>query len=320
MISFIIIGKNIQLTAEICIGSIYKAMAQRPAYRFEVIYVDSRSTDKTMELVGRFPGVRKFTITGVCNAAIARNIGGKEAKGDSLFFLDGDMELQTSFLDAIYDEEQKLKYPFVSGDLLNHFYDYEGNDLHRTHPYFGVALTRDKTEYTTGGYFVIETSLWREVKGMRTWFRRGQDLDLGLRLSKKGYPLLRKKDLMAVHHTVSYFNTVRFWQMVKGGDYLYSGILIRQNFFNLYMWKTIKKTQSSLILLMLLIPLSIICTPYLFLLYPGAVFARSILKKDKQGKSFLFHFVSFAIVDFTILCSFLFFYPRNEEVKYQTIA
>lgn len=319
MISFIIIGRNIQLTVEMCVASIYKAMEKVAPDRFEVIYVDSQSTDKTMELLQQFPSVRKYEITGVCNAAIARNIGGMEAKGSSLFYLDGDMELCADFLSAVYDAEFNLKYRFVSGDLLNHFYDIEGNDLHQTHPYFGKELGQDKTEYTTGGFFVIDTELWNSVHGMRSYFRRGQDLDLGLRLSKAGYPLLRKKELMAIHHTVSYFNNDRFLKMIKSGDYLYFGILIRKNFFNIYAWKTFKKTQSSTIVLAFSLLLSGLFSFYFVLLYLGAVLARGILKKDKQNRSFIFHCVSYIIVDFTILCSFLFYYPRENKIEYKLI-
>jgi len=43
--------------------------------------VDSKSDDKSLEIVKEFPSIKAFTILGDCNAAIGRNIGAIEAKG-----------------------------------------------------------------------------------------------------------------------------------------------------------------------------------------------------------------------------------------------
>ena len=60
------------------------------------------------------------------------------------------------------------------------------------------VLTGDRYQPTTGGLFIIEKGLWDKVGGMDTRFRTGEDLDLGLRLAKKGYLLLRKKELFGI--------------------------------------------------------------------------------------------------------------------------
>ena len=54
-----------------------------------------------------FNEVKIYIITGKFNAAIARNIGAKEAKGD-VFFIDGDMEILPDFLPLVYNEKWGL--------------------------------------------------------------------------------------------------------------------------------------------------------------------------------------------------------------------
>lgn len=317
MISFIIIGKNIERTINICINSIFTEMSRLNCNDYEILYVDSKSDDKTLKILRRFPRVRKFQITGECNAAIARNIGANEAIGDSLFFLDGDMELCVDFIPEIFDENFRIKYDFVSGDLLNHFYDFNGNDLNIISPYFnGNKIEKDRVEYTTGGFFVIKKQLWMEAKGMRSCFRRSQDLDLGLRLSKLGYPLIRKKQLMAIHHTVSYYNINRFFKMLFQGDYSYSGLLFRKNFFNLFTWKLFLRIQPTALILIATMVILSISNPYMVSLYIASILGRAVLKRERQNKSMLFHFFCFLVLDFIFLVSFLFFYPKRKKIKY----
>lgn len=94
MISFIIIGRNEGWRLEKCFTSVFKTIKKDNIESFEVIYVDSKSTDNSVNVAKSYEEIKVFQIVGVCNAAIARNVGAKEAKGDILFFIDGDMEIQ----------------------------------------------------------------------------------------------------------------------------------------------------------------------------------------------------------------------------------
>jgi len=105
MISFIIIGRNESWKLTKCIESVFDTAKYSSLEDYEVLYVDSQSTDNSIELVNEFNGINVFLIKGECNAAIARNIGAVEAKGDILFFIDGDMEIIPSFLNEVLDSE-----------------------------------------------------------------------------------------------------------------------------------------------------------------------------------------------------------------------
>ena len=98
MISFIVIGYNEGHKLKTCFKSIYKCVEFNRLPSYEVIYVDSKSDDKSLEIVKEFPSIKAFTILGDCNAAIGRNIGAIEAKGSILFFVDADIHLRQTVL------------------------------------------------------------------------------------------------------------------------------------------------------------------------------------------------------------------------------
>ena len=104
MISFIVIGRNEGWKLTKCFESIYDTINYNKLINYEIIYVDSASTDDSIDRAKNFNEVKIYIITGKFNAAIARNIGAKEAKGDVFFFIDGDMEILPDFLPLVYNE------------------------------------------------------------------------------------------------------------------------------------------------------------------------------------------------------------------------
>ena len=250
MISFILIGRNEGWRLELCLKSTIKAI-EECGLQAEVIYVDSQSTDNSLELAKGYPEVESFLITGRYNAAIARNIGVKESKGENLLFLDGDMELNPGFLNLIFDENQNLKFDFVSGNFVNNYYDEAGGFLRKDF-YQKIYVEKDTVQYTTGGLFAIKRKHWLAVGGMRNKFKKGQDLDLGYRLAKHGIPLLRKKELMAIHHTIDYKDKKRLWQSFADGRYVYPrSFLYRNNWNNKYVLKRMLSSDPTWIVLIL---------------------------------------------------------------------
>lgn len=317
MISFIVIGKNEGKTIGLTIRSIRNYVKHNDVNDYEIIYVDSRSTDNSIEIAREFSEVKIYEITGPLNAAIARNIGAKEAKGDTLIFLDADMEIQSEFHKEAF-KDGKLIYPFVSGQLKNIFYNakWEKVDENLLFPH----LSNDIYCSTTGGYFIIEKKIWDSVNGMKTKFKRSQDLDLGLRLAKHGTLLLRKKDLFVVHHTVHYQNSSRMWEMLFNGSFLYStSLLYREHLFNKYIYKYLFRNDYSLIILVsAILLLYFSCVP--IILYLITIVARVAMQKKVVGNSSYIARISFlCLKDITAFFGFIFFFPKNKTIKYKKL-
>lgn len=310
MISFIVIGKNEGWRLTKCLESIYNTVEVDKISDFEVIYVDSKSTDDSTCRAKKFSGVRIFSITGVCNAAIARNIGAKEAQGDILFFIDGDMEVESGFLPKVISNNQ-LVYPFLSGICVDYNYNSKW-ELVNIKPRNTMKGSQQK-EFTTGGLFIISRELWQSAGGMDTRLKRSQDLDLGLRLAKKGYPLVRKNINLAKHHMLPYTSNARYFQAI--GYFKYTALLFKKHFFNKYYLKYFSRTQYSFIVL--LFSLMFLPISYFFaLFYVLVLIIRSIKVSSVQQDSISRHILFYLGRDFVILFSIFFYSPIKPKPEY----
>ncbi|PIQ80931.1 MAG: hypothetical protein COZ34_03135 [Candidatus Pacebacteria bacterium CG_4_10_14_3_um_filter_34_15] len=74
---------------------------------FEIIHIDGKSEDKTVEFASKFNVVTK--IVRVRNVSYQRNVGTKLAKGKWIIFMDADNRLDSSFLKNIKLQISKYK-------------------------------------------------------------------------------------------------------------------------------------------------------------------------------------------------------------------
>lgn len=324
MIGFIVIGRNEGHKLVRCIDSIKKAIDENSIGEYEIIYVDSKSTDNSIELVGALDEkVKIFRITGQAYQAIGRNIGAAASDADIYCFIDGDMELIPDFFPRVLDDTGKLKYPFVSGQFENIYYD-QNNQRTGSELYVKSVLTQDKYQITTGGLFLIEKTLWELIGGMDVRFRTGEDLDLGLRLARKGHMLLRKKELFAIHHTRHYKSRSRMWKDLIAGKTLYArGVLYRKHILllNRHILKRMIKSDPTFLLLVLCGILAMMTGQYYILLIyvmgilAAVLFFRKIRSLSEILSRILYQFVR----DVLTISSLLFFYPRKPDLQYERV-
>ncbi|MCD4832937.1 MAG: glycosyltransferase [Bacteroidales bacterium] len=322
MISFIIIGRNEGWKLTKCLKSVYKTIVVNALTDCEVIYVDSKSTDDSIERVKCFKETKIFQLTGKINAAIARNIGVKESRGDVLFFIDGDMEINPEFLLLVYSEESGLKYPFVSGQLKNFNYNEQGKFLNNTWQYKQV-LSGDRYFTTTGGIFLIERKLWNQEEGMDVRFKRGQDLEFALRLAKNGTKILRKKEIVANHSTISYTHHSRMWKTVFSGDISFSNsFLLKKHVFNPYVYPIIVTNYYTAVSLFVFFSIAgLVGNYYLIGGYFAVILIKIIKVKSKKILRNFELFVFFILRDLSFLFYLFFPLPNLDEskIKYKKI-
>lgn len=224
MISVIVIGKNEGERLQRCLTSVKQVFADECPVEYEIIYVDSQSTDDSVSFAQTLPVTHVVLLTGVCNAAIARNAGAEMAKGDILFFLDGDMKLLPGFLPKILTGQSTLVYPFLSALFSDEVHDTQWNYLFTTYRHKQHVGDSDTYEAVTGGFFLIMRELWEKVGGMDTRFRCNEDYDLGLRLTQMGLPLCRKSILAVKHYMVNYTLRASYVTNMK-----YAALLLRKH-------------------------------------------------------------------------------------------
>lgn len=315
MISFIVIGRNEANWLAQCFKSIHKAFKSIENGQYEIIYVDSDSQDNSIQIAINHSINTILKLTKAYNAAIARNVGASNAKGEFLIFIDADMELKTSFLENSINSSGRLSHDYFSGDIINYYYN-KSNEYIGVDYYFGKKISEQRYEVSTGGCFCIKKELWDSVNGMKPYFRRSQDLDFGYRMSKNGHLLLRKASVMVHHHTISYTHQDRVWNIIKAGNFVYRGLLYRENFTNKYIWKQFIRSDYTLIVLLLMCIFSCIFNPVLgVLMYFTLILLRSLLKADRTLQSFFTHIIYYIIRDFQILYGISLFFP-DRKPKY----
>jgi len=314
MISFIIIGKNIQRTIEIVLESVFRFVNKNSVTEYEIIYVDSDSNDNTLVIAQQYP-IKILLIEGNVNAAIGRNVGAQNAKGNTLFFLDGDMELLPDFFEFVFNKSsQTLKYQFINGYMREKYYDKEFNFL-----YAKEEKIADKPlfDHVTGGLMIVEKKRWLELGGMDERLIRNQDLDFGLRMSKIGFPVLKDNHYWIIHHTMSYLENNRFSYFYKSKALLTPGILMRKHFLNFTYLKYFRRYVFYALLLITSFTLLFISPVYgilLLLFYLLIQLVRSIVN-SKGEEYFIKSFAFKTLFNIYSLLGFLFYYPAKPSYR-----
>lgn len=321
-ISFIVIGKNEGWKITKCFQSIIDTIFYNKLTDYEVIYIDSNSSDDSIKRVLEFKDVKIFKITSKPNAAIARNIGAQESNGEALFFIDGDMEIIPDFLLLVYNEKDGLKFNFVSGQFINYYYDVNWNYIDKKE--YQSLKNGDYNDVVTGGLFCIKKDIWFRVGGMNNKYKRSQDFDLGLRLAKKGIKLLRKKELMGIHHMISYFNKKRMWGNLFKGFNLYGrSLLYREHFFNKAVFSLVRRQDYSLIMMIILgVILILKSSIYPLAIYVLVILMKSIKNSDKNQRNMFHLFFYYTLRDIIVFLGFFLFFPAkisNNEIQYKLI-
>jgi len=318
MISFIVIGKNEGAGIVRSLNSIV-SVSQSMSVDTEIIYIDSKSTDNSVELAKSVNGVQVYVLTADINAAIARNVGAQVSSGNILFFIDGDMELQPISITALFTEEYHLKHPFISGNFENYYYTPKGEFIAKG-IYKKVQCDEDQFQYTTGGLFAITKELWESVGGMNSMFRRGQDLDLGYRLAKSGNYLLRKKEVIAKHHTVDYKDKSRIWKgLIDRTAFITRSVLYRKHLFNRYVLKRTLTSDPTLLYLSGALLCVVFGINLPILIYPIVVLLAILYSQGWHGfEGTLMRFSNLIARDILNFIAFFFYYPRkNRNISFE---
>jgi len=314
LISFVIIGKNEAHNISRCLQSVINTIGLNGLTNAEIIYVDSASTDNSIEIASSFSNVNIFKITGKCNAAIARKIGVIEAIGDHIFFVDADREILPNFLANVLDKQKNLKYDIVTGIVMNVCHDYLGNII-KKEP--SINLSSEIYYPVPGGSFLVRKKLFESAGFMDTKYVVFQDYDYGFKLAKRGIFTLIKNITIANHYTVDYKNLQRTWKSLLAGRELFRGVLYRDHFFNYRVYPVIFRNDSTAILLFILIILSLVIHLYqIMIIYLVVLFIRMLLQKGQSVKDKIARFPALILRDCGTILSFFFFYPSKGKISY----
>jgi glycosyltransferase involved in cell wall biosynthesis len=304
MLSFIVIGRNEGWRLQKSLSAICRIAPKELNQPYEIIYVDSKSSDDSINLARQYAD-KIFLVTGDCSAAIGRNIGAKEAKGDILLFLDGDMELHEGVLRTILDENGHLIYPFLSGTEYEFLYDNEWNKI------------QEAPRGSLTGLMAIENEIWFRVGGMDNRYVRSEDYDLIWRVQKTGIRYKRMKQLWVNHYTRYYAVRSEPFSVCK-----YDALLTRKHFFYKPAFKYFfTRHYSCFLLVFTLIMLAITFNLWAMLPYVLILIYRSVrvMQRTPVGLRFSKVLVDRFLKDCAFLYFFLTYYPKQPVLSYSKI-
>jgi glycosyltransferase involved in cell wall biosynthesis len=179
---------------------------------YEVIVVDDASTDDSRDTASRY-SCRVVHLPENVGAAVAKNVGAKEARGDVILFTDADVLLQPNTLSLV---AENLKDPTVSGvvGLLGRQLRY-GNfcsqfkNLWMHYTYSRVAESADAQRgvglFYTSIAAIRKTVFW-EVGGFDANYRGAsvtEDIEFGQRLLSSAHRV-RLDSRLTVEHLKHY--------------------------------------------------------------------------------------------------------------------
>jgi len=180
-----------------------KAIYQSTFSEWELIVIDDGSNDGS-DLLARKFGARLLRTGGQLGPAAARNLGGKAARGEYLYFIDADCEVHPDTLTNVADifqAEPALDALFGSYDDAPAASNFIAQYKNLFHHYVHQHGSEDASTFWTG-CGAIKRSRFMALGGFDIQrYRRPsiEDIDLGYRLKQAGGRIRLAKQIQVKH-------------------------------------------------------------------------------------------------------------------------
>lgn len=227
LVSVIIKALNEERRIAACIESALQATAGLPA---EIILVDSLSDDRTVAIASAYPvRIVQFARREDRGCGAAVELGWRHARGEHVYVLDADMQLQPGFLQAALAYlAQNPSVAGVAGKLVD-TRQLNAADMQRTRQ--AVALTQPITVPELGGGGLYRRSAIEAVGYLaHPALHAYEEAELGCRLRAKGFGLVRLATESVVHEGHAESNRAMVARLWRNGRLKAAGVLLRTSF------------------------------------------------------------------------------------------
>jgi glycosyltransferase involved in cell wall biosynthesis len=202
-ISVVIPVYNCKSTIAGCLDSL--SGQDHPSY--EVVVVDDGSTDGTVEICKTYPVVRIVSVENG-GPSKARNIGSKMAQGEIVAFTDGDCiadsqwlkELENGFISpevaGVGGNQKSPRDETDFGKLVQEVFETLGIVTY----YIQAANIIGETEHNPSCNSAYRKRVLEEVGGFDERLWPGEDVDLDIRIRRRGYKLIYNPRALVRHY------------------------------------------------------------------------------------------------------------------------
>lgn len=204
VVTFVVIGRNEEKNLGRCLESVRRQSADA-----RILYVDSRSTDRSVEIAKGCAGVEVLVLTDERpSAAKARNAGWRAARGATfVHFVDGDCVLADGWLPHAL---AAARDPSV-GAVFGRF-----KEMHPDASIYNRMADLDWPTATGpvetfGGIVLVRRACLEATTGYDETLRVGEDPALALDIRRQGLTVLQTPHLMA-HHDIDIASFGAYWR------------------------------------------------------------------------------------------------------------
>ncbi len=308
-VSVIIVTYNEEKNIGRCLDSVFK-LFESSNYSFEVVLVDSRSTDRTLEISNSYK-LKTVVLEDFISPSTAKNVGFLISQGRVILFLDGDMELVLN-----QDDLKQVMNLFGEGmgGIQGYLEDYVEEKKILT---LRKVSTKTPAEYLPGSAFYSRDAL--ELENFNPNINSNEERDLGFRLNDRGISLILLPIPLVKHYRRSNQGTYKeIKRRYRNSYYLGTGQVLRANINNFsLLFKHVLDQIIPLcfslfiILLIISIPLNLNLAFALILLH-----LLSLMFYLVRYKSVLRYLDKYFFL-WGLVCGFITY--RNIDVKYKII-
>ncbi|MCD6117684.1 glycosyltransferase [bacterium] len=196
ILSVVIIGRNEEANIERCLRSVLYAV--KSVKSKEIIYVDSASTDRTIDIVKKYPvRIIKLRPEWPLTSSAGRYLGFRNTAGRYVFFVDGDTVIYKDWPErAIAFLEESKESGGVAGIVHEIFLDETGRKVLFRKNRYNVSGSGEVKVF--GGIAVYKRSVLDKAGNFNPFIEATPELELALRIRNAGYKLMRIDIQMAI--------------------------------------------------------------------------------------------------------------------------
>ena len=223
--SVVVIARNEEATIANCLESVLQAFSARS---YELIFVDSASTDRTVSAAARFPAkIIRIPPSNRLSPSLGRHTGSLYARGEWILFLDGDCTLNPHWVGEA--ERVLMEHPDLGGIAGERVQVLAAT---RPHPSACYNYPYPDTDYVAADFLSGSALYTRKALlasgGFNPFLRSCEEAELGARLRKSGFRLLRLRSAMS-WHAIKHANetTSELLRRVRRGFFVGSGQFVR---------------------------------------------------------------------------------------------
>ena len=278
LVSVVVIGRNEGERLVRCLESV--RLANWDGRPYEIVYVDSRSTDASVERAESL-GARALVLNdpSPC-AAKARNLGWTRAHGEFILFLDGDTQLDPDFVARAL---QTLEDPVLCAAWGHRRESNPGQSLYTRVLDLDWVYPVGRTLYF-GGDVLVRRAALASVDGFDPTLKAGEEPEMCARLRAAGWQI-EHIDAPMTRHDLAVTTLRAYWLRAYRSGIAYAEVADRMRRRNDPMWQREARRDFVHGVLLIALPfvflVTLFCSLWLTALLcaaVGAVLYRTVLR------------------------------------------